>query len=117
MGTPSFYIQDVLRHISEDFTHKVNISDIAKKFAVSRSKLDRDFKYFTGMTVHKYLDICRVNHAKSLLHRSTDMSLGEISAACGFESESCFFHFFRRVTGISPSEYKKNKMMNTAEAE
>jgi len=107
IGTPSLYIRDVLRYISENFGNKVNITDIAKYFSVSRSKLDRDFKQFTGMSVHDYLDICRVNQAKFILGRKAHVNVGEIAGSCGFESESCFFHFFKKMTGLTPTEYRR----------
>ena len=112
VGTKFFYIQDVLRYIAENLGNRLNIMDIASIFAVSRSKLDRDFKKFTGMTVHNYIDVCRVNEARYLLDKGDSRTVAEIAAACGFESESCFFHFFRRVTGKAPSEYRA--MKNTA---
>ncbi len=107
VGTQSFYIREVLRYITENLNKKLNIMDVSDRFAVSRSKLDRDFKRFTGITVHNYIDICRVNQAKYLLSRRERMSVSEIAAACGFESESCFFHFFKRVAGKPPSAYRR----------
>ncbi|MBQ8849714.1 MAG: AraC family transcriptional regulator [Clostridia bacterium] len=109
VGSPSFYIQDVLRYVSENLGSKIDVGEMSKRFAVSRSKLDRDFKRFTGMTVHSYLDMCRVNQAKYLLDSESDMPMSEIALACGFESESCFFHFFKRVTGKNTSEYRRKK--------
>ena len=107
IGTPSLYIREVLRYISENFGDRINIAEVAKRFSVSRSKLDRDFKRFSGISVHDYIDICRVNHAKVILKRKTDVNVGDISYACGFESESCFFHFFKKMTGRTPLEYRK----------
>ena len=109
VGQPSFYIQDVLRYVSENLNKKINITEIAERFSVSRSKLDRDFKKFTGMTLHSYLDICRINQAKYLLDHKRELTVGDVAAMCGFESESCFFHFFKKMMGKTPSEFKKEK--------
>lgn len=110
VGTQAFYIREVLKYITENLNEKLNIMDMSERFAVSRSKLDRDFKRFTGITVHNYIDICRVNQAKYLLGKRERMSVSEVAAACGFESESCFFHFFKRVTGSPPSEFRRKKV-------
>lgn len=107
VGTPSFYIQDVLRYISEEFGGHIDVSEVASFFSVSRSKLDRDFKKSTGMTVHNYIDICRINQAKYLLRSKNKMSMRDIATACGFDSESCFFHFFKKSTGKTPGDYRK----------
>ncbi len=109
VGQPSFYIQDVLRYISENLNEKINATELSARFSVSRSKLDRDFRKFTGMTVHSYLDICRVNQAKYLLDRKRELTVGEVAAMCGFESESCFFHFFKKMMGKTPTEFKRER--------
>lgn len=113
VGTPSFYIQDVLRYISERFEEHIDVSDVASVFSVSRSKLDRDFKSSTGMTVHNYIDTCRVNQAKYLLRSKNKKVMRDIANACGFESESCFFHFFKKATGYTPGEYRKKFINKT----
>ena len=107
VGTQSFYIQDVLQYIFENCGKELNSDDISRRFAVSRSKLDRDFKKFTGKTVHGYVEICRFNRAIHLLKSREDMSIGEIAAQCGFESETYFFPFFKKKMGITPAEYRK----------
>ena len=108
VGTTSFYIQDVLRYISEQVHNPSNASDIAKHFAVSRSKLDRDFKNSIGMSVHDFSDICRLNYAKKLLSKHKNMSVLSVSDACGFKNETYFFAFFKKHTGISPSEFRRS---------
>lgn len=118
VGTPSFYIQDVLQYISENFEKELTSENISKHFAVSRSKLDRDFRKFTENTVHAFIEVCRVNQAKYLLQFNDEMSVGEISAACGFENENYFFPFFKRATGMTPAEYRRSciKVKTTADA-
>ena len=115
VGTPSFYIQDVLQHIAENFEKELNSEEISKGFAVSRSKLDRDFRKFTGITVHGYVDMCRLNQAKYLLEYKKDISVGEIAQKCGFENESYFFPFFKKATGQTPAEYRRELQKKTLE--
>ena len=109
IGATSFYIQDIMRYISENMSTPINAQTIAKQFAVSRSKLDRDFKTAIGMTVHDFADICRINYAKVLLRSKSDHSINKITEACGFKNETYFYAFFKKHTGISPSEYRKLK--------
>ena len=108
IGTKSIYIQDVLQYISENFGGELSSDEIARLFSVSRSKLDRDFKRFTGLTVHGYVEICRLNQAKYLLESNGEMSVSEIAVVCGFENENYFFPFFKKKTGMTPAEYRKN---------
>lgn len=107
VGTASFYLRDVLRYISETVSEPMDIDRVAKHFAVSRSKLERDFKRFTGITVHAFADICRFNQARYLLQHQPKLSVRAVAEQCGFESETYFFPFFKKYTGMTPAEFRK----------
>ena len=106
VGTSSFYLQDVLQYVAEHLQSPPGTEELAHHFSVSRSKLDRDFKRYTGLTVHRFVDLCRINHAKYLLQFSKDTSVSEVAALCGFSEETYFFPFFKKHTGLSPSAYR-----------
>ena len=106
VGKKTFYIQDVLRYVFENISESLDVSDIAHRFAVSRSKIDRDFRDATGYTVHDFIENCRLNQAMSLLREDNGCSVKEIAKRCGFKSETYFFPFFKKKVGVSPSEYK-----------
>ena len=113
VGTTNLYIQDVLKYISENFHLDITADSIAHHFAVSRSKLDRDFKQFSDCTTHDFLESCRLNNAKRLLlsNDTKDNNIGEIARLCGFQSDTYFYSFFRKHVGLSPNEYRKiNKL-------
>ena len=116
MGATEFYIQDVLRYVAENIASAPDADTIAKHFAVSRSKLDRDFKASVGMTVHEFFETCRLNYAKSLLSSKKAYTAAEISEACGFKNETYFFAFFKKHTGLSPSEYKRERLTISAQS-
>ena len=71
-------------YIAEQFQNPIGSLDIAEHFSVSRSKLDRDFKRFTGITPRQFIEFCRINHAKILLGRKESLSIREIAEKCGF---------------------------------
>ena len=110
VGSSGFYIQDVLRYIAENFPQNLTVSDIAKNFAVSRSKLERDFRHATSSTPHEFIELCRINHAKILLSSKHQVPVSEVASLCGFNSETYFFPFFQKHVGISPSEYRKKAL-------
>jgi len=112
IGNSEFYIQDVLRYIAENFANNITIFDVAKHFAVSRSKLERDFRKATYRTPHDFIDMCRINQAKILLASKEGYSISEVSSRCGFSSETYFFPFFQKHVGVSPAEYRKNAIKN-----
>ena len=106
VGTNSSYIQQVVQWIAEHFSEGVSTQMIMQEFSVSRSKLDRDFKSFTGITVHEFLDICRLNQAKYLLGHGANLSVKEVATRCGFSEPSYFYPFFKKHTAMTPEQYR-----------
>ena len=107
VGSSSFYMQEVLQYIAENFNSDSAADIVAERFNVSRSKLDRDFKYFTGLTTHKFVELCRLNHAKYLLVHENDFSIDKICEECGFFGKTHFFPFFKKHTGMTPLEFRR----------
>ena len=105
VGSSSLYIQEVIKYITEHFSEDVTVSDIAAKFAVSRSKLERDFRDGIGEAPKAFLESCRLGEAKNLLIK-TDLPISEIAIKSGFSSPNYFFRFFKKHTGISPLRYR-----------
>lgn len=63
------------------------------------------FKRRTGKSVHRYVEEMQLERAKLLLINS-DMMMKEIAWELGFTHQATFTSSFRRVTGLSPSEYR-----------
>ena len=71
--------------------------------------VSRVFSRRYGITLHAYIVRRRVEEARKLLS-STSLSVSDIAARCGFCGESYFAESFRRVTGMSPTEFRgKNR--------
>lgn len=83
-----------------------NIPFYSGRLAVSSKYLNNIVKEKTGMTVNDYIDRQTVIECKALLS-STDMSIQRISAVMSFPSYSVFGKFFKRMTGMSPTEYRE----------
>lgn len=113
VGTSFFYIQDVLQYISENFSNPIDTNSISLQFSVSRSKLDRDFKRFTGDTVHGFIDNCRLNNAKYLLEYKPELPIANVAKMCGFAGETYFYPFFKKHVGITPIEYRRKKQQDS----
>lgn len=100
------YIRDISEYIEKHFTEHLTADDLAKKFLVSRQKLDQDFKSVMYTTLRQYIIDIRISNSIRL------MSLGEkvtdVAYECGFSSESHFIHSFKSRMGISPYQYSKN---------
>ncbi len=83
------------------------LSDIAAERHLSYVQFARRVKQASGMNPSRYLAFVRIEKAKHMLSE-TSLPIKTISAECGFENQYYFSNVFRKVCGISPSEYRKN---------
>lgn len=86
----------------------INVKDVMQTQKVSRVTFERRFKEHTGQTPGAEIRRIRIEKAEELL-ATTDLSVTQIAAQCGFEGSSRFSLFFRKRMGLSPSEYRKRR--------
>ena len=82
------------------------VSIIAKKLAVNSNYLNSIIKNLTGKTASAHIQEKIILEAKGF-HLHTDLQVGEIAFNLGFENTSYFNRFFKKNTGITPSEFRK----------
>ncbi len=99
------YIQDLLYYIVENTDGVLNINTLAEKFFISRTKLLHDFQAATRMPLHEYVTAIRIARAKIWLDQNVPISI--VAQRCGYAHESAFIYMFRRETGLTPGEYKR----------
>lgn len=92
----------VVMNISVPFT----LEDAAKVINLSASHLSKKFHKETGMTFKEYVNKVRIRQARQML-MITDDSITQIAMSCGFGSGNYFKDVFRKVVGLSPSDYRK----------
>ncbi|MCM1267556.1 MAG: AraC family transcriptional regulator [Bacteroidales bacterium] len=86
---------------------ELSIETLAADIFVSKYHLIRKFKKGTGMTPHRFCIQNRIRRSQRLL--DAEKTVGEISAEMGFYDQSHFNRAFRRIVGVSPSEYIRSK--------
>ncbi len=84
----------------------LRVTDLVKFMGISLSKLSKDFKNDTGVTLKNYLDSKIIQKAQELL-LVTDLSIKKISSDLGFLDEFHFSRFFKRHVNISPNIYRQ----------
>lgn len=82
------------------------IGDFAAACGLSNRHFSRLFQQATGKTIGTYAAERKIERAKSLLASRQDRMIKEIAWMCGFENSAAFSVAFRRVTGMSPREYR-----------
>ncbi len=93
------YVHD---HLNED----LNISLLAEQAGLNASYLSRLFRKATGETLISYVTRARVQYACSLLE-DPEYQIKQVSQQLGFWNPSYFSFFFKKNTGMSPSEYRE----------
>jgi AraC-like DNA-binding protein len=81
------------------------VSGYAERLGISPSYLNKLVRTQTRHSAMDWVEISRVNWAKTLL-KDSDMSVGDISIAIGVDDPSYFTRFFRKSTGMTPSEFR-----------
>lgn len=99
-------VDEIIQYLSAHVDKNIRIADLCKEFDYSRSYLSRRFQSKTGQTIAAYATRLKVKEAKRLM-RETDLNLSQISARLSFESPQYFARVFKRVTGMTPTEFKK----------
>ena len=91
-----------------------SVSGYAERLNISPSYLNKLVRTQTRHSAMDWLEISRVNWAKSLL-KDSDMSVGEVSVAVGVDDPSYFTRFFRKTTGMTPSEFRRQMVRKQRE--
>lgn len=99
-------IKIMLQYIQQNFSEKIQISDIADSAMISESECLRCFHNTIHTTPIQYVKEFRITQAAHLL-QNTDEQISDIALQCGFQEMSYFAKTFRKFYGCTPGEYRK----------
>jgi AraC-like DNA-binding protein len=100
-------VRQALAWLDENIGEPLSIPDLAAASGLSQSHFRRRFHKETGFTPSDYLTRRRILRAKQLL-QGKRMSITEIAFRLGFQSSPYFAAVFKKLTGMTPSEYREN---------
>lgn len=95
----------VVAAIYQCLDRELRVSEIAEAANISVSTLERTFKEHMGTTPKKFITQAKISTACERLI-SSDLSVKEISASVGFTDNASFTRSFKRLMGLSPTEYR-----------
>lgn len=96
----------ILRYIRHHCTDEVDFEDVSRRFGYSLRNFNRIFREATGTTPHNYLVKLRISEAMRSL-RHSDENITNVAFQAGFSDSNYFSSTFNRLTGMSPSEYRR----------
>lgn len=98
-------IKSVADYISKNIQESLSLSKIADHFHVNPSHLSREFKKETLFNLTDYINQQKINLAKLFLLQNNHTVM-DVSSMLNYNSSSYFSKTFKKVTGVSPKEYK-----------
>jgi AraC-like DNA-binding protein len=106
-------IGTICAFISENFREDIDAVDIAGSADIHPKYAMSVFKKSTGMTLNEYVNLLRLSYAQAMLLRDNDNVL-RVAMESGFGSLSAFNKSFRKIAGMSPSDFRREARFRPA---
>jgi transcriptional regulator GlxA family with amidase domain len=99
-------IKKAQTYIEKSFREKISIEDLSSRLAIGRRNFDRRFIKATGNTPIEYTQRVKIESAKKAFE-ITRKTINEVMYEVGYADPKAFRDVFRKITGMSPSEYRE----------
>ena len=99
-------LKEVVDYIDKNFLNAIDNKKISEMIGYHPNYLGRIFKQYMNMSIHQYILSLRLGEAKRLILGS-NLSFREISEKSGFCDLAYFSAYFKKKTGMSPSQYRQ----------
>ena len=103
-------VQDGLAYLEKNFDRNISLEEICEALGVSRNYFSFLFKKETGENIWSYLTEIRLKKAKELL-RTTEDKTYAIAYQVGYDNPSYFSKLFKKSTGMTPNEFRKESSL------
>ncbi len=105
----------VCEYIEEHIDEDLSLVRLAEIHHFNPSYLSRLFKQEKGVNLSEYIDHCRIKQAKELL-KDRDLKVREVALGVGYEAAHSFSRFFKKLTGLTPQQYRDLALEDRKEA-
>ncbi len=100
-------VNKAIEYLKHNYNTDVRLEDVAIRSFISKNYFCKLFKDVTGTNFSDYVQKLRIDEACSLL-RNTDMKVAGIALQIGFNDMKSFYEVFKKITGKTPGDYRKN---------
>ncbi len=112
-GLPGFRLRRVTEYIEGHLCHELRLAELSGLLHMTPYHFARLFKDSTGLPPHRFVIHRRIDRAAALLADGA-LSIRAIARSVGFRTASHFTTTFRRVTGVTPSAYRRGASTSLA---
>ena len=99
-------VEQILDYIHQNFNKPLTNKSIGDIFSFHPNYINELVRKSTGQPLHRYLLQVRISKAIDLLEE-TNNSVSSIADTCGFQSLYYFSRYFKKMTGFTPTEYRR----------
>lgn len=104
----NYYVRKAIEFIRISLDQDLSLDIISNSINANPYELSRQFKKETGKTITEYINKQRVNEAIYILENQ-NISITAVADMIGFNDVNYFTKIFKKIKGITPSEYRKTK--------
>lgn len=97
-------VHRAINYVDHHYHEDISLDDVAKELNLSKQYVCSLFKKDTGQNLSTYINQVRIDHAKVLLQNPTN-SHKEIYAQVGFSNQQYFTRVFKKITGMTTTEW------------
>lgn len=101
-------INEIVEYVENNYAERITLDELAFLFHTNRSTLCKEFRQATGQTLGQYVADKKLSEAKRKLSQKKK-SVTQIADELHFESVPYFCEFFKKHTGLTPSEYREQR--------
>jgi AraC-like DNA-binding protein len=112
-GLAPWQVKRVKQFVEERISHSISLDDMARLVKLSTSYFSAAFKVSFGTSPHNYIILQRIEFAKQRMLNSA-APLCEIALDCGLSDQAHLSRLFRKVTGTTPSAWRRYLAMPDA---
>ena len=97
-------VSDVKKYINTHTHDKLSLNEVAATFGISPSYLSQLFSKYNDTGFNEFINICKIEEAKRLL-KTENLKVYEVADLLTFGSEFYFSKVFKKIQGVTPTEY------------
>lgn len=105
----NYTVTQVKKYIADNIRERFTLNDVAENFNITPNYLSQLFKKYNDLGFNEYVSAMKIGEAKKMM-TDGNLKLYEISDALGFDNSFYFSKVFKKIEGISPSEYINQKL-------
>lgn len=106
-GLLPWQVRRITAHVRDRLDRDISLGELASLLGLSRFHFCTAFRLATGQTPHEWLTARRIDRARELLG-NPDLRVTDIALAVGYGTPSAFAASFRKVTGMTPTGFRRS---------